>query len=213
MLMYFTTLFIVFHSIYVVIINMITPELPEFLPETEALDTNGLRTKSSLRMHYDAQTIVIERQLEGLEGVRAKLGLTQRKMAQLLLIDPSAWTRWNRPGHRAPGVVWRALQWYMILQEKIPGLTPNYFLASAPSVVRAETLKDLKKESEARELLEKRLTNLDRQLSQFEIENKNLYQRLLGLETKLKIWRIGTLILTLTLLFSSFIWVFLRNRL
>ena len=192
---------------------MMPIDMPDLLPEIDSLHMDGLRAKTSLRMHYDAQTVVIERQLEGLEGVRANLGLSQRKMAQLLLVDPSAWTRWNRPGNRAPGVVWRALQWYMILQEKIPGLTPNYFLAAAPSAVRAETLKDLKKESEAREILEKRLTQLDLQLSKFESENKNLYQRLSGLETQLKMWRVGTLLLTLTLLFSSFIWVFLRNRL
>ena len=102
----------------------------DFSTEVDSPIGEGLRAKTSLRMRYDAQTVVIERQLEGLEGVRSKLGLSQRKMAQLLLVDPSAWTRWNRPGHRAPGVVWRALQWYMILNEKIPGLTPNYFLNS-----------------------------------------------------------------------------------
>ena len=185
------------------------PEMPNFTPEVES-EVEVLRTKTSLKMNYEAQSVVIERQLEGLEGVRLKLGLSQRKMAQLLLVDPSAWTRWTRQGHRPPGIVWRALQWYMILQEKIPGLTPNYFLASAPSALRAENLSDLKKESEARELLEKKLLT---ELHQFRAENQKLYGRLSNLEIQLKMWRTGTLILTLTLIFSSFIWVYLRTRL
>ena len=199
-----TTLTVVLCNTCVVIINMTMTDEQFFLEsklananfsaEVDSPTGEGLRAKTSLRMHYDAQTVVIERQLEGLEGVRSKLGLSQRKMAQLLMVDPSAWTRWSRPGHRAPGVVWRALQWYMILNEKIPGLTPNYFLNSAPSAVRAETLKDLKKESEARELLEVKLSKL--------------YDRLSGLETQLKFWRMGTLILTSTLILSALIWVF-----
>ena len=170
------------------------------------IDPENSRAKTSLRMNYEAQSIVIERQLEGLEGVRSKLGLSQRKMAQLLLVDPSAWTRWNKPGNRAPGIIWRALQWYMILNEKIPGLTPNYFLNAAPSVVRAETLKDLKKESEARELLEKKLLGLDHQLQKFSNEISDL-------KSQLKLWRTGTLILTLTMIFSVLIWVSARKLL
>jgi transcriptional regulator with XRE-family HTH domain len=195
-------------------------EIPEFLTEIpfdiSAEEGEGVRTKTSLRMHYDAQAAVIERQLDGLEGVRSKLGLSQRKMAQLLMVDPSAWTRWNRPGNRAPGIVWRSLQWYMILQEKIPGLTPNYFLAAAPSVVQAEALKGIRRESEAREVLEGKLKELDRSVAAFNseinAENGRLLKRLSHLEGQLRMWRVGTVILTLTLLFSTFIWVYLRNR-
>lgn len=85
-----------------------------------------LRTVSSLRIHYEAQVEVIKKQIGDLEVLRGQLGLSQRKMAQLLLVDPSAWTRWVKEG--APPSVWRALQWYMIVQQKIPGLTPEYFL-------------------------------------------------------------------------------------
>lgn len=86
------------------------------------------RVKSSTRLQYEAQVRVIRQQIGGLEKVREDLGLSQRKMAQLLLVDPSAWTRWNRPGEEAPPHIWRALQWYLTVREKIPGLTPQYFL-------------------------------------------------------------------------------------
>jgi hypothetical protein len=170
--MYFTTLFIAFRNIYVVIINM----------EMDTANVEELKShfKTSLKMHYDAQTAVIERQLGGLESVRSKLGLSQRKMAQLLMVDPSAWTRWNRPGIKAPGVVWRALQWYMILNEKVPGLTPNYFLGPSSDV-------------------------LSERLSKFE-------QKIGDLERKLKLWRIGTLIMTATLIFSVFVWILWARR-
>lgn len=87
-----------------------------------------LRTKTSLRMVYEAQSEVIRRQIGELEQVREKLGLNARKICQLLLVDPSAWNRWTRPGNTAPPHIWRALQWYMIVQEKLPGLTPQYFV-------------------------------------------------------------------------------------
>jgi hypothetical protein len=149
----------------------------------------GERSKTSLKIHYEAQAAVIERQLEGLEGVRSKLGLSQRKMAQLLMVDPSAWTRWNRPGNRAPGIVWRALQWYMIIQEKIPGLTHNYFLGSSPDVLKTE--------------MNRKLTEFEQKIQGFRSENDQLLQKVSSLEKKVKRWRIGTMILAVS--FMAFI--------
>lgn len=87
------------------------------------------RSKTSLKMLYEAQARVISRQIGGLEGARQSLGLSRRKISQLLLVDPSAWTRWTKGDkEQAPPHVFRALQWYLALFEKIPGLTPEYFL-------------------------------------------------------------------------------------
>lgn len=88
----------------------------------------GLRSKTSLRLIYEAQSQVIQKQIGDLESVREKLGLNARKICQLLMVDPSAWNRWTRPGATAPPHIWRALQWYMIVQEKLPGLTPQFFI-------------------------------------------------------------------------------------
>lgn len=92
------------------------------------------RGQTSLRILYEAQAEVIRKQLGGLPKILDDLQLSQRKLAQLLLVDPSALTRWlksNPPPH-----VWRALQWYMILNQKIPGLTPEYFLSARLSSQR-----------------------------------------------------------------------------
>jgi hypothetical protein len=162
----------------------------------EILESN--RAKTSLRMHYDAQAAVIERQLGGLEGVRSKLGLSQRKMAQLLMVDPSAWTRWNRPGNRAPSMVWRALQWYMILQEKIPGLTPNYFLGPSQDVLKFE--------------VSRKFAEFETKIQGFRSTNDDLLLKVFDLEKKVRMWRVGTMIMTVTLIFVGLIWVLWARR-
>lgn len=96
--------------------------------DLKQLDESEGRAKTSLRMMYEAQAEVLKVQIGDLESIRSKLGLSQRKMAQLLLVDPSAWTRWNKTG-QVPPHIYRSLQWYLALKEKIPGLSNEYFLA------------------------------------------------------------------------------------
>lgn len=92
------------------------------------VESLGSKVRTSLRLQYEAQGVVIRGQLGGLTGIRRRLGLSQRKMCQLLLVDPSAWTRWMKDESKVPPHIWRSLQWYAALQEKIPGLSPEYFL-------------------------------------------------------------------------------------
>jgi transcriptional regulator with XRE-family HTH domain len=114
----------------------------ESLPNEPLLNLS-IRAKTSHRMHYEAQVEVIKKQVGDLETVRSQLGLTQRKMAQLLMVDPSAWTRWTRQNDQAPPHIFRALQWYMTLQEKIPGLTPQYFIGKDPEVLNRAVIQRL----------------------------------------------------------------------
>lgn len=39
-------------------------------------------------------------------------------MCQLLLVDPSAWTRWTRNEEKTPPHIYRALEWFLALNEK-----------------------------------------------------------------------------------------------
>ncbi|KYG65276.1 hypothetical protein AZI87_12025 [Bdellovibrio bacteriovorus] len=110
----------------------------------------GPRSKTSLRIHYEAQVSVIQKQIGNLEEIRGILGLSQRKMAQLLLVDPSSWTRWTKQNDEAPPHIWRALQWYMALREKIPGLTPQYFISTNPQVLHQKALKEVDLERQQR---------------------------------------------------------------
>ncbi|MBX2995990.1 MAG: hypothetical protein KF681_14285 [Bdellovibrionaceae bacterium] len=141
-------------------------------------DSDG-RAKTSLRMTYEAQAEVLKVQIGDLEAIRSKLGLSQRKMAQLLLVDPSAWTRWNKTG-QVPPHIYRSLQWYLALKEKIPGLSNEYFLAPQANM----NLRELRQE-------------IDR-LKQPSPENSELRSRVQSLETSLKSVRRLNLILALT---------------
>ncbi len=84
------------------------------------------RSRSANRFLYEAEVELIKRELGDLETIRKSLGFSQRKICQLLMVDPSAWTRWMR-GDRVPPHIYRALSWYLMVIEKSP-LThkPNY---------------------------------------------------------------------------------------
>lgn len=99
------------------------------------------RVKTSNRMSYEAQVEVIRKQIGDLESVRLKLNLSQRKMAQLLMVDPSAWSRWVAENDSAPPHIYRALQWYMTLQEQVPGLNAAYFLQKDTQSLKMELTK------------------------------------------------------------------------
>jgi transcriptional regulator with XRE-family HTH domain len=92
------------------------------------------RSKSSQRLRYEAEVELIRKKLGDLEAIRETLGLTQRKMAQLLLVDPSAWTRWTKGGESAPPHIYRMLQWYLALQDKYPALDAGFWLSAVAKV-------------------------------------------------------------------------------
>lgn len=107
--------------------ELMTPTSKE-LGSNNTLGSSPLKTKSSHRMIYESEVTVIKRQLGGLEQIRQSLGLSQRKICQLLMVDPSAWTRWLKTDG-APPHIYRALQWYLQLMDKHPSLKPALFLA------------------------------------------------------------------------------------
>lgn len=135
------------------------------------------RSKTSLRMHYEAQAQVIRRQLGNLDEIRHKIGLSQRKICQLLLVDPSAWSRWVKSDSVPPHIL-RALQWYLIIQEKIPGLTPQYFIGKDPQVLHQDALRRISEEAKKRsELMENFLgqsIKLEDELEILKIRNLDL---------------------------------------
>lgn len=57
-----------------------------------------------------------------LEDIRLNLGLSKKRVSELLLVDPSAWTRWTRGVSRVPAHVYRSLDWYLGLLENDPQL-------------------------------------------------------------------------------------------
>ncbi|MGZ3722014.1 MAG: hypothetical protein ACXVA9_03725 [Bdellovibrionales bacterium] len=88
--------------------------------EPQVLPVGETRIKSSNRMVYEAEVLFLKNQNGDLEVIRERLGLSRRKICQLLLVDPSAWTRWTSPGNEAPPHIYRALDWYLAGMEKDP---------------------------------------------------------------------------------------------
>lgn len=70
------------------------------------------RPKSEKRLRYDEVVQGIREKHGSLEEMRKRLGYSQKQMSELLLVDPSAWTRWVKDGESAPAHIYQALAWY-----------------------------------------------------------------------------------------------------
>ncbi len=130
---------------------------------------NQEEIKTPLRLQYEAQVEVIKKQIGELETVREKLGLSQRKICQLLMIDPSSWSRWVVKKDPVPPQVYRALQWYMALNEKIPGLTPQYFIGKDPEVLHQVAIRTMN------QAISNEQHQRNQELESIKIELKNFY--------------------------------------
>ena len=102
-----------------------------------------LQAKTSLRMRYEAQVEVIKQQIGPIELIKARLGLSSRGLAQLLLVDPSAVTRWMKNPQSIPPMTYRALQWYLALSDKLPGLSPQVFIGRDHKIDELQMQQDL----------------------------------------------------------------------
>ncbi len=132
------------------------------------------RNKTQLRSHYENQVEVIKNQFGDIDKMRIQLGLSQRQMAHLLMVDPSTWTRWLKQKKGAPPHIYRALQWLMIIREQLPD---NAVIPVQPN--NANTMKIAKQldvqffEKQMKEQDQKRNDTIDQlQLNLYELQNK-----------------------------------------
>jgi hypothetical protein len=163
------------------------------------------RTKTSLRMRYEAEARVWLEGRGGLEGIRGLLGLSQRKMCQLLLVDPSAWTRWMKNPHMVPPHVVRSLQWYWELQQKNPAWAEwrELFLKKQADPAPRHWQKDIEKRiSEIQ--FQPSTSHLDwaNELGQLKDENLRLNQQIERQTTISMGWKMVLLFNTVWILFS-----------
>lgn len=144
------------------------------LDDPQILGHESPRVLSAQRMKYSAEVQLIKNQYGDLEAIRKNLGLSQRKMAQLLFVDPSAWTRWTRESGGAPPHIYRALSWFLLLQEKVPGMSPyNWLQSVARPQLPAHEIASVKTRLEADLLkdFEVRLTQKEKLLRRLLIAN------------------------------------------
>ncbi len=147
-------------------------ERPQIVPFKTINTVEKFRGKTSLRSSYEDQVELIKVQIGDLEKVRMDLGLSQRQISRLLMIDPSSWTRWTKHGAAAPPHIYRALQWLMIIKEKLPGLSvipaQNQSNAHLASQLDARFF-----EQQMKEEVKKREEGLDKmQLTVLEMQNR-----------------------------------------
>lgn len=83
---------------------------------------------------------VIKEQIGDIEEIRMKLGLNKRKICELLLIDPSTWTRWSTGKTDVPPHIYRMLQWGLALMEGYPELHPMSQFSNINSMKRTKEL-------------------------------------------------------------------------
>lgn len=175
-----------------------------YTPKTPLSEPLNSRAKTSLRLRYESEARVLLRELGGLEGIRYGLGLSQRKICQLLLVDPSAWSRWVKDESKIPPHVVKALQWYLALEEKDPSWARwrEMILKKEPDPELDRFKRQLEQKiSDIQNLrfdhrtgdFSANFDSLKTQLSQLELENRGLQlqiarQQSLGLGWKVFLW-------------------------
>lgn len=158
--------------------------------------------KSRSRHQYLLEKEQIIHEIGDLEQIRLRLGLSQRRACQLLLVDPSAWTRWNKTG--APPHIYQALKWLLELKKISPDSIAPRDMSSRMDFMQASTQSKIKEIEDNVAALERVLTVTPSQPSQtqtYVIDNSHFEQALITqakrfekeiLDLKLKIKQILT---------------------
>lgn len=86
--------------------SLLKPIIPKHQKKDEV-------THSKQKNHLE----FLKKSLGDLENIRLRLGLSQRKMGELLMVDPSNWNRWVKRPETVPGSVYQSLHWYLQLRK------------------------------------------------------------------------------------------------
>ena len=106
------------------------------MTETYATDHRVSKGQGTYGLFYASQVQKIKERLGDLEGIRKNLGMSRRQICQILLVNPSAWTRWTKSSQGAPPHFYRALEWLIYIHNKKTSYQQNSsFLTSSSSPV------------------------------------------------------------------------------
>lgn len=116
--------------------------------------------ENSLENHTPRHDYLLEREkikneIGDLENIRLRLGLSQRRICMLLLVDPSAWTRWNKT--EAPPHIYQALRWLLELRKINPDVTAPNNIESRVELLQSATQSKIRDLENSVEILEKTL--------------------------------------------------------
>jgi hypothetical protein len=149
--------------------------------ETETFTTEPRRalfrrSVTAQRAKYEAEAQVLAGRLGGIEGARQKLGLSRREICRILLVDPSAWTRWTKPGGQPPPHIYRTLELYLAVQDKLPELATRYY--QTPTVVQGLVRQHETKLAGSERLLSEIKDSQTSELGKLRLELADMRQRL-----------------------------------
>ncbi len=128
-----------------------------------ALDTQNTpsnkTSKETLKSLNIAEAALIKEQIGDIESIRKSLGLNKRRICQLLLIDPSTWTRWSTGKTEVPPHIYRMLQWGLAVMDKYPEVHPLSQFASINNLQKVQELSNRVIELEKKKARKTRKTN------------------------------------------------------
>jgi hypothetical protein len=133
-------------------IGMVSNEKRSSEKRSKKSDNPALGSRERYLLERDR----IKNEIGGLDQIRESLGLSQRRACQLLLVDPSAWTRWNKS--EAPPHIYQALRWLVQLKKVNPSVVGPSDLSTRIDFVQSSTQSKISQ-------LEQNLSMLERALS------------------------------------------------
>lgn len=108
--------------------------------ENKQGSNSNQRSKETLKDLNKTESELIREQIGDIESIRHSLGLNKRRMCQLLLIDPSTWTRWSTGKTEVPPHIYRMLQWGLAVMDKYPEVHPLSQFASINNLQKMQEL-------------------------------------------------------------------------
>ncbi|HVK60727.1 MAG TPA: hypothetical protein VM432_04215 [Bdellovibrionales bacterium] len=140
--------------------------------------------KMPLRDRYLLERDRIQHEIGGLNRILETLGLSQRKVCQLLLVDPSAWTRWNKT--EAPPHIYQALRWLIQLKKLNPDITGPSDFARRLDVIKSSTQAQLREIEGNVAQIERALTIAPVSTTQFTVADDTLERALEAQEKRFR---------------------------
>lgn len=125
------------------------------LKKTTEILSENFDEKRTPRHDYLLEREKIKNEIGDLEQIRMSLGLSQRRICMLLLVDPSAWTRWNKT--EAPPHIYQALRWLIELRKINPEITAPSNIESRVDLLHASTQSKLRELENSVAVLERAL--------------------------------------------------------
>jgi len=114
-----------------------------------------MKNTATLREKYLQEKERILNEIGSLDQVLQTLGLSQRRACQLLLVDPSAWTRWSKTG--APPHIYQALSWLLQLKKLNPEAVAPTDIGTRVDFIQSKTDAKIKELERSIEMLERTL--------------------------------------------------------